>query len=488
MSDQVVNESSKLTQQEVEDKKKLKLLKILWPGSELGGGFQKAFFGTYVTYLLTDVYVLSVVLAGMLQSIQTIVSWVFGPMFGTFLDRFSFKKSKFWPWILIGSTVCYGAYIILFSIPALGVDPKNLAYLAFFMMVVIAISQPIQTVSKSAIYPKISSDPKDRTFLATTQKIGRDGGKVIFGYMVPVMLIYFTATFKGVETSAYAITGLIIGVISLAFFFALAYGLRGSYVEREAMEEEITQEGKKKKIPMTVVLKTVFTNKALLTMFSFMAIHKTYYFFHLNTAAYFFQYYFKDFGKLALFMAAFNLSAVVGVMFGGLWIKAFKDSKRGFVASGICHIIFLGIITFTMKSLSANAFIILICGSSFFAGLLEAFIMPLFAGAADWGAWKYGKRQDGITMSIYSITITTGVLVSTVIRTFLMDRAGYDAAAYAAGEAPSAVVLNTLASMQSTLPFILSIICIAIVAFFYPLNDSKLAEIRDEMKLRKGQV
>ncbi|MFZ7131822.1 MAG: MFS transporter [Eubacteriales bacterium] len=485
MSDQVVNETTQLSQQEVEDRKKLKLLKILWPGSELGGGFQKAFFGTYVTFLLTDVYVLSVVLSGVLQSVQTILSWLVGPIFGTFLDRFSFKKSKFWPWILMGSTVCYGAYIILFSIPALGVEPKNLAIFAFMMMIVIAVSQPIQTVSKSAIYPKISADPKDRTFLATTQKIGRDGGKVIFGYIVPVMLIYFTATFKGVETSAYAVTGLIIGIISLAFFFALAYGLRGSYVEREAMEEETTLEGKKKKIPLTVVFKTVFTNKALLAMFSFMSIHKTYYFFHLMTAAYFFQYYFQDFGKLGLFMSAFNLSAVVGVMFGGVWIKIFKDSKRGFVASGICHIIFLGIITLTMKSLTANTFIILICGSSFFAGLLEAFIMPLFAGAADWGAWKSGKRQDGITMSIYSITITTGVLVSTIIRTFIMERAGYNAAAYAAGEVPTTAVLNMLASMQSTLPFILSIICIAIVAFFYPLNDAKLAKIRSEMKSGK---
>ena len=35
-------------QQKKEDKKRLKLLKVLWPASELGGGFNKAYF-SFVT-------------------------------------------------------------------------------------------------------------------------------------------------------------------------------------------------------------------------------------------------------------------------------------------------------------------------------------------------------------------------------------------------------------------------------------------------------
>ena len=53
--------------QQAEDKKRLGLLKVLWPASELGGGFNKAYFSTYNTYLYTDVYRMSTMFSGVLS-------------------------------------------------------------------------------------------------------------------------------------------------------------------------------------------------------------------------------------------------------------------------------------------------------------------------------------------------------------------------------------------------------------------------------------
>ena len=106
--------------QQVQDKKRLKLLKVLWPASELGGGFNKAYFSTYVSYLYTNVYRLSTLFSGILSLIQTIVGWIGGPLIGTFLDRFSFKKSKYYPWIIIGTIIAYSGWMLLFALPVLG--------------------------------------------------------------------------------------------------------------------------------------------------------------------------------------------------------------------------------------------------------------------------------------------------------------------------------------------------------------------------------
>ncbi len=470
-----------LTEQQIADKKRLNLLKILWPASELGGGFNKAYFSVYVAYLYTNVYGLSVMLSGTLSLVQTIIGWVGGPIFGTFLDRFSFKKAKFWPWLLVGTIIIYVSWMLMFSIPALGVSAKNLAPVAFALAIIIAVSGPIAMMPVSAVYPRLSKDPNDRAFFAMWQKVGRDGGKTVFGYVAPAMLVYFTAKAGGVESTGYAITGVIIGVITIAFYAALAFGLKGSYVEREAVAMSRAADGtKKKNIPLSQVIKTIFTNKALLSMYTFMSIHKTYYFLYVTTAAYVFKYVFGDFSKMATYMLVFNLSAVLGVLFGPLWKKIFKETKRSFVACGVAHIAFLIIIALTFKSLSANGYTMLIFGSSFFAGLLETFILPLFAASADYGAWKTGSRMDGLTMSIYSLTITTGVLLATIVRTAILQSINYDAVVK--GAALTQKVVSGLSSMHSWLPLLGGIVCIAIIFIFFPLTDKKLAIINQDLK------
>ena len=471
-----------VTEQSTVDKKRLSRLKVLWPAAELGGGFEKAFFSVYIVYLFTDVYHMSVLLSGTLLIIQNLIGWVGGPLFGTLIDRFSFKKAKFYPWIMIGSIIVYGGWMLLFIIPALGVQADNLAVLAFIVSITIAVFGPMFSTPYTALYPLLSKDPQDRAYFATAQKVARDGGKTIFGYLVPIMLGAFTLKFAA-ETSAYAITGLIIGVITISFYWLLGLvGLRNSYVERNAVASSRDETGaKKENIPFSLVIKTVFTNKALLSMFSFMATHKTYFFLYVTTAVYLFTYVYNgNFAGLGLFFMVFNLSAVVGVLFGPIWRKIFKETKLAFVACGVAHLVFLVVIAIMFKNISANVYIILIAGASFFAGMLETFILPMFAASADFGAWKSGSRLDGITMSVYGLSIITGYMLATVIRTWIMQSVNYDAVIQ--GAAPTQEVLNALSSMHSIIPLILGVLCIAIIYFFFPLNDKKLAIINKDLK------
>lgn len=196
---------------------------------------------------------------------------------------------------------------------------------------------------------------------------------------------------------------------------------------------------------------------------------------------YIFKYNFNNFEQFGIFTTVYNLMAIIGVLFGKTWLKIFKDTKRSLVTSGLVHIFFMAIIAFTMKNLSSTAFIMLVGCSSFFSGLFEAYIMPMFAGASDWGAYTTGQRQDGLIMSIYGMSVTVGISLSTIIRTYMMESAGYNAAAYVNGIAPPQAVLDAFSNMMSIIPLVLGIVCILIVQFFYPLNDKKLAEIREKL-------
>ena len=475
------NEEKTLDSTAVEDKKRLNLLKILWPATELGGGFNKAYFSIYVSYLYTNVYMMSVAFSSMLSLVQLVIGWVGQPIFATFLDRFSFKKAKYFPWISIGSIVVYACWMLIFALPAVGVSGASVGVVAFVLACTISISGPMNTAPISAVYPQLSADPADRQFFARWQKIGRDGGKTVFGLIVPIMLAYFTASMG--DTNAYAILGLIIGLITIMFYQALAwFGLRGSYVERNAVARDRTATGEKKKgLSLGQVLKTVGTNRPLLSMYLFMSIHKGYYFIYTSAAMYIFTYVFKNMMYMATFMFVFNLLAIIGVTFGSLWKMIFKETKRCFVSCMAVHVALLLVIAIFFNRISAPTFIFLFGASSFFMGLLENYVMPMFAASADYGAWKSGNRLDGLTMSIYSLSITTGSLISTLARSAFLIAVGLDAV-IADPTLADAAFAAKMGNLFSWVPFAMGVVSLLFLNFGFNLNDTRIANINADIK------
>ena len=459
--------------------KRDKIATYLYPLPSLGNSSGQAFFSSYQSMLLTDIYMLPVVMAGALQTVRGILGWVFGPLFGIILDRVSGKPGRFWKLFLIGSVVTTSANALTFILPSMSEDPSKLALPIFLLSILMAIFGSFGGAVQQTIFPKIATDPKVRSYLAIGQKLGRDGGKTAWGLIVPPMLTYFTVA-GGSDAAGWASMAYVIGGFSIVVSLIYAFVLAGSSVDKG--EVEIARP-KKKQVPLSVVLKTLFQNGSLLGLFAGFTIHKIYYFFQILTASYYFRYVIGDLGKLGFFMTAFNLSAVAGSFFGGtVWIRIWKDSKKAFVAGGAMHVIFLGILTMVIKSASVTVFLLLVALASFFAGSIEAYLLPMFAAAADWHAWKTGERSDGITMAVNGLTVRCASTLSTIIRTALLAGAGYDAAAYAQGAAPSEAVIGLLRNFQGLYPMLMGIVAFGIIQILYTLTDKKLAVIQEEIK------
>jgi len=457
-----------------------RLATYLYPLPNLGASGSQAFFSSYQSMLLTDIYMLPVVMAGILQTLRGILGWVFGPLFGMFLDRVSGKPGRFWKIYLVGSVITTGANALTFILPSMSEDPSTLALPVFLLSVLMAFFGSFGSAVQQTIFPKIATEPRIRSYLAVGQKLGRDGGKTVWGLIVPPLLVYFTAI-GGSDAAGWAYMAYIIGGFSICISLIYAFVLARSSVDKGDIA--ISSKSKKKQVPLSVVLKTLFQNQSLLALFVGFTIHKIYYFFQILTASYYFRYIVGDLGKLGFFMTAFNLSAVIGSFFGGtIWIRIWKDSKRAFVAAGGMHIVFLAILTAVIKSASVTIFLLFVALASFFAGTIEAYLMPMFAAAADWNAWKTGERSDGITMAVYGLTVRCASTLSTIIRTALLAAAGYDAAAYAQGAAPSEAVLGLLRNFQALYPMLMGIVAFGVVQIFYTLTDKKLAVIQEEIK------
>ena len=480
-----IEENVDLTAQAEADAKRLKVFKVLYPLYQLFASGSHA-FSTYINYFYTNVFMFSVNVTATITMVSSIVSWIGSPVFAAFVDSFSFKKAKYWPWMLIGSMVVNICMILIMALPVITGKSSELVMVVFALRIITTLAGPMSTASMSGAFPKMSKDPSDRRYFAITQKLGRDGGKTIYGYILPVMLLAFSGGGEEPNMYGYAWSAVIVyGLTIVGFWLFGLIGLKDSYVEREALAETKKTGGK---IPVSVIFRTLFGNRNLLALFLWFGLHKSYYFIYTGYASYVFRYVFQNFGLIGTFMTIFNITAIIGVMFGGMWNKLWKDSKRACAACYSVHILILIVMYFTFNPSNPILFMVLFGCSSFFMGMLETWVLPGYANAADYGAWKTGVRMDTLTMSIYNLDIVACQLVTTFVGATFLNSFDYTnwLKAYNAGEVGiTPEVVKGLSNLFTLAPIVIAVVALIIYITMFNMTDANLKKVQDDLAAGK---
>ena len=476
------NEGAAVVNDELEEKTGKRDL-LIYPLGELAGGIYKAYFSTYISLLMTSVYMFPVTLAGILESLQSIIQWVAAPIFGVFVDHFTFKKSKFWPWYVIGGAGAGLAYILIFSIPVLSSNPARLAVPVACLIALAAILVASVEQAGLNIYVRLAKTPKYRAYMSSASKFSRDGMKVIVGFAFPLMLAAFTNIF-GEEVKSWALTALILAGTAMIVYIINAIVAKGSQLEKNVMANHSTAK-KAKKASLSATLKSIFTNPALLVAFVAMVGSKIFFFFHIVGGSYFWKYYIGNFTMMSAFSTSFSICAIVGAVAGvPLFLKILKDTKRSFVMAFVVQAVVYVFSLFIINQNAAVMSIVILSIASFFNGISDSLILSLFAGATDYAKWKHGTSEDGLTMACFSLSVRVGLFLSIAFRTALLVAGGFDSAALAGGAAVPEGVVTALYRMNTVYPLIICVAISLIVTFFYPINDKKLIDIREELKAR----
>lgn len=459
--------------QEAEDAKRLKRFKVLTPLRGLLEGSSTTYEGSYLNYFLTDIYMLPVAFTGALSIVGLLLAWVFAPLFAAFCDKFKFKKSKFWPWPVIGGTITHLGYIAVMALPAIFSDNVSmLGPAAFAIILIVRMSGQVSSVPMSGMAPLVAKSTSDRQFLAQGQKIGHEVGKAIWGYLVPICLVAATALANGDRNKGFVFAAIVLHVIGWTGLASYAlFGIRGSYVEREAMKQ--TEMLKNKKIPLTQTLKVLFTNRPVLGMFLFFILHKAYFFIYVIYGVSVYDHIFNQPDAVGYFLTTLSVAAIAGVFCGRLWTKIFKDSKRSCAMAMVVHIIFTAVIALTFNKISMPLFLVFFAASSFFMGMLETWVTPLFTACAEYGSWKTGVTMNSLVMSTSALTITTGNALPPVIATILLRPESYN---------------QGLTILFTWVPLVLSIASLLCFIFIFNLNDTKIRRIQEDLVRGKTQA
>ena len=459
--------------QRIEDAERFKRIKILTPVRGFLNGASATLDGSFMIYFFTDVYRFPIAFTGFLSVASIVLSWIFSPIFAAFSDKFKFKNSKFWPWMVIGFTIKYACLMIVMVLPALGFENGSfLAPLAFVIVLVARLCDRVGHVPAAGMAPIITKLPSERQFLAQAQKIGHEAGKGVWGFAIPLILVAFTSLSGGDIARGFAITAVLLYVFGWfgPIIFAL-FGVRGSYIEREAIKQ--TERQRQTRIPISQTLKVLFTNRPVLGMFLFFMLHKVAFFTYVIYGISVFDHIFNQPELVGPFLTIFSFASIAGVLCGRLWTKIFKESKRSCAMAMVAHIIFTAVIAVTFNYVQITIFFVLFATSSFFMGMLETWVMPLYTACAEYGNWKTGVTMNALVMSTFALTIGTGIALPPILASAILRPETYN---------------QDLIFMFTWVPLILGIASLLSLIFIFNLNDVKIKKIQDDLAEGKVQA
>ena len=500
---------------EVIDPKQHKRDQIIYPLNQLGSGTMNAFFPTFLPVLLNTVFFFTVGVAGTIESLSLIVGWVAGPVAGMIIDRVRFRKSKFWPWFLIGSAGSIAMWVTIYIIPSLAGNPAALMIPVAVILMGQRIMGQVGAATGNMMFARVAKDGKTRAMQAMWGKIAREAIRTIVGFVFPVLVIVFMA--QGMyEHNAWTIIAIILGGFAFSCQIVVALLTKKSKPEQDALKGIGVS---KKGSSLIKTLTALFTNRALLSIWVANSLLKVFFFFHMISGFLLWRYYFGDWTMFAVYMPVMSISSTSGALLTPFVYKILKDTKKGAIFSLIGQVVIYIIAFIVMSPENMWPILVLLGAAMLFNGLSDAFMQPMFAHGADYSALKSGNKDYGLNMTTFALSITTGNLVHATIRTSMLANAGYDGATlnavatnilegvegfagpavpmamtylrslgYTASEAAAQVVpdaiMTVIRNLNTIIPAIIAAVIIVILLFIYPLNDKKVEDIQRQIAER----
>ena len=467
------------------ESKKSKREKMIYPACELAGGIYKSYFSSYLSMLFTNVYMFSTTLTGILETVKSLSSYVISPVSAYIVDHLNFKSGKYWPYVTVCCTGVGIGYIILFSMPVLAADASKLAVLVLILNTLILTLSNLGTNACRQVYARMCKTPKDRSNISMYAKIARDGMKSITGFIYPLVLAALIAHYND-EPKAWAAVAMILAIPAIIIYFVDGLWLKNSQFEKENAQQYASekQRGVKKKASLVATLKGIISNRHMLCAFFAYALTKLYYFSFTAGGSYTWRYYFEKFGYFSFFSTGCGIAAIVGALSVPTLRRIFKDLQYTWAATVALQAVFGVVNLFTFREDQPVISMVVIFGMFFFNGAADTMSMPAFVGASDWANWKYKTNDVGLTMAIWGLALNLGMLMNTWIRTYILNKGGFDAKALKAGAAIPATLKQTLWSYNTVIPLVLMIGAVLFIMVGYGLKDSEIERCRKENELR----
>lgn len=434
---------------------------------DFGNDFFFALVGSFLMVYYTDVFQINPATVGGLFLLARLWDAIADITWGRFIDtRKAGKNGKFKPWIFRMSIPLVISGVLMFvHIPGM----SNGFYIAYAYVTYILWGTLYSTVNipYGSMASVITADPVERTTLSTWRSLGATLAQLIVGVLGPLLM------FVNNEANAnrFLMGAVIFGILSIASYMA-CYKLT---VERVVMDEN-----HKPNMNLKKTLKGLLKNKPLIVFL----IGSLIFLINLMLIGTVNTYLFKDYFGNAQLLSVFSLVQSATILIGMPIVKPLvaKFGKKEVAASGFLLSTIVYFILFLLPNLSAVQYICILSLGLFGYALFNLISWAFITDLVDYHEHVTGMREDATIYSIYSFARKVGQAVAGGIGGIAVAAVGYNAELQSQA-ASTLEGIHLLATLVPSIGLLLVFIC---MAFFYPLNKKRTAELVSGLKKKRS--
>jgi GPH family glycoside/pentoside/hexuronide:cation symporter len=440
-------------------------------------------FMLYLTIFYTDVFGIGAAAAGTMIGLSRSTDAFLDPVMGMLADRTRSRWGKFRPFLLWFCVPMAVMGVLTFTVPSLGASGKLVwAYVTYNALMLI---YTVINIPYIALMGVISPEPSDRTTLSSIQFIGAfTGGIIVSATLLPMARAGGWLGARTVERG-WQLSFVLYGLAAIVFFLITFLNTRERVTPPRDQETSVLRD-----------LGDLFTNGPWLVVLGTTLMFVVSGALRGSVTAYYFKYFIGS-RPLPSFLhasaagapwaweslvSAFNTSSQVASLAGVILIPFFArvtGRKAAVVALMAVSIASMGSFYF----LRPDQLLLIYCLNMLGAlasGPLTALLWTFYADTADYGEWKSGRRATGLIFSASIFSQKQGWAIGAWVALAVMQALGF-----VANAAQTPRSLHGLVVLMSMLPAACAAAALAFLAF-YPLSESRMAQIASELKGRRA--
>ena len=456
---------------------------------DLGNDFTFLLSTMMLTKFYTDVMGVSAGIVGTIMMLSRFVDAFTDVTMGRISDRCKpTPAGKFKPWLV---RMCVPVAFASFLMYAPGLagewvkewsDNVRIGYLAITYLLWGSFCYTGINIPYGSMASAISGDPGDRQSLSTFRSMGSVLAGVFVGVGLPMV------AYDKVTLADGTIKEVLIGskvAISAGVFSILAIV---SYLlcHKLVTERIVPNEGQAQKMPsVSQMLRSVFRNRALVSIIAASVLMLVAQLTLQNMAAYIFPDYYVNADAQSISTVMMLLGMTVAATFAknvsARYGKAEVSVVSSLLAGGIMLIIWV------LKPASVWVFSGLQMIAWLGLGVFSMVSWALITDVIDYSEIRNGIREDGSVYALYSFARKLGQALAAGLSGWLLQGIGYNSKAAEQGLAQTQKVLDGIFNITTLLPALGFILLALVLWFWYPLHKQQVDENVALLKAKRGE-
>lgn len=429
---------------------------------DFASNLTNTFMGSYLSIFYTDVVGLTPAVVSAIMVIARIWDAINDPMFGAIAERTNTKKGRFRPYIFYFTPFLALAAVLTFT--TLGGEGgavyAAVTYIAYGMLYTVV------NLSYGSLSTVMTTNPEDISQLTSRRMMGTNLSSVVLSALSPVIMgaISGSDTFTG---QSYTITMIIYAVLSIPMFYFVYANCK----------EVVKPVNEGQKVPLSLSLKTVVTNKPLMLGFCMMIFAMFAFFGRMGVVIYYIIYVMQKPQYISIFMSLPSIMTVIGILLTKNYIVRWGKKKMtaiGYVGAGVTLIV--------MYFVDPSNFALMVILHALYGFFCFSFPIPMsmIPEAINYQEDRTGIRTDGLAYAATSLSTKVGNAFGPAMALLVMGAFGYVANAQQTAEAMQGINLAT--NLVFGICYLLALIPLA----FYPLNAEKNAQIQASLDAKRA--